>query len=149
MGNSLPFKPVHPGNFSQVNSKMVGLFVYLKHLFIKHFFIHRELECLKWTYVLFLIIVYSTVPNQLKDASPYMEECNFTWSIYRDASGRFEMHPLSLPLGFSTPVKEDRILPPQVTESLPVFNCKQRSKNSASGLKRSYSCRSFGIHFLR
>lgn len=45
------------------------------------------------------------------------------------------MHHLSMPLCFSTPVKEDIILHPKVTESLPVFNFKQRSKNSATGIK--------------
>lgn len=59
------------------------------------------------------------------------------------------IHYLSMPLGFSIHVREDGVLHSKVTESLPLFNVKQISNNSAIGVKGSCSCQSFEIPFLR
>lgn len=48
---------------------------------------------------------------------------------------RFKMHYLSMPFCFSAEVEDNVILHSKVTESLPLFNLKQRRNNSATALK--------------
>lgn len=83
-----------------------------KTFFLEFFFSSQRIRMLEMDLVLFLIIVYSTVLNQLKDANHRMEEIE---AITRLQLVSLKCH-LSMPLGLSTDVKEGVVLHTKVME---------------------------------